>query len=341
MVAHAAPCTHAVRRRQYLRRMQSTFAKGVVESFHLLETAMPLPDLNLLLALDVLLDEGSVAGAARRMNLSAPAMSRTLGRIREALGDPVLVRAGRGLAPTPRALELREQVRDVIEQAHRVFHDGREVDIQTLEHTFSIRANDVFIGSYGGRLREVFRQQAPRCTLRFMPEGDTDDDAMVQGRIDLFISTAGKHAPETKVQNLFTTALLGAAREDHPLFDGDITAERFAACDHIAVSRRGIAHGPIDDELAQMGLARRVAMVIPTFHGAIFAAAASDLVLPQMPSVMLDRIAYMGLPLRMFPLPVSVRTVALVQAWHPRMDNDPAHRWLRRAIKAMCDADAV
>jgi DNA-binding transcriptional LysR family regulator len=90
-----------------------------------------------------------------------------------------------------------------------------------------------------------------------------------------------------------------------------------------------------------MGLARRVAMVIPTFHGAIFAAAASDLVLPQMPNVMLDRIAYMGLPLRMFPLPVSVRTVALVQAWHPRMDNDPAHRWLRRAIKAMCDADAV
>ncbi|KAG1271810.1 hypothetical protein G6F65_012147 [Rhizopus arrhizus] len=233
------------------------------------------------------------------------------------------------------------EVRDVIEQAHRVFNEGREVDIQTLERTFSIRANDVFIGSYGGRLRDVFREHAPGCTLRFMPEGDTDDDAMVQGRIDLYISTAGKHTQETKVQNLFTTALLGAARKDHPLFDGDITAERFAACDHIAVSRRGIAHGPIDDELAQLGLQRRVAMVIPTFHGAIFAAAASDLVLPQMPSVMLDRIAYMGLPLRMFPLPVPVRTVALVQAWHPRMDNDPAHRWLRRAIKSMCDADAV
>lgn len=299
---------------------------------------MPLPDLNLLLALDVLIDECSVAAAARRMNLSAPAMSRTLGRVRVALGDPVLVRAGRGLAPTPRALELREQVRDVIEQAHRVFNAGREVDMATLERTFSVRANDVFIGSYGGRLREVFRQQAPRCMLRFVPEGDTDDDAMVQGRIDLYISTAGKHSPETKVQHLFTTSLLGAAREDHPLFDGDISVERFAACDHIAVSRRGLAHGPIDEELAALGLQRRVAVVIPTFHGAIFAAADSDLVLPQMPSVMLDRITRMGLPLRMFPLPVPVRTVALVQAWHPRMDNDPAHQWLRRAIKGMCDS---
>jgi DNA-binding transcriptional LysR family regulator len=230
---------------------------------------MPLPDLNLLLALDVLIDECSVAAAARRMNLSAPAMSRTLGRVRVALGDPVLVRAGRGLAPTPRALELREQVRDVIEQAHRVFNAGREVDMATLERTFSVRANDVFIGSYGGRLRDVFRQQAPRCMLRFVPEGDTDDDAMVQGRIDLYISTAGKHSPETKVQHLFTTSLLGAAREDHPLFDGDISVERFAACDHIAVSRRGLAHGPIDEELAALGLQRRVAVVIPTFHGAI------------------------------------------------------------------------
>lgn len=119
---------------------------------------MPLPDLNLLLALDVLIDECSVAAAARRMNLSTPAMSRTLGRIRTALGDPVLVRAGRGLAPTPRALQLREQVRDVIEQAHRVFNAGREVDMRVLERTFSVRANDVFVGGFGGRLRELFRQ---------------------------------------------------------------------------------------------------------------------------------------------------------------------------------------
>ncbi|KAG1446826.1 hypothetical protein G6F57_017215 [Rhizopus arrhizus] len=142
--------------------MQSTFTWSVVESLHLLETAMPLPDLNLLLALDILLDEGSVAGAARRMNLSAPAMSRTLARIREAVGDPVLVRSGRGLAPTPRALELRDQVRSVVEQAQTVFSAfSQDVTLGTVTRVFTLRANDVCGGAFGGRLREHLRRYAP------------------------------------------------------------------------------------------------------------------------------------------------------------------------------------
>lgn len=299
-----------------------------------------MPDLNLLLALDVLIEECSVVGAARRMNLSAPAMSRTLGRIREAVGDPVLVRSGRGLAPTPRALQLREQVREVIEQAHLVFNAGRAVDMLTLERTFSIRANDVFIGTYGGRMRELFQTQAPCAVLRFVPEGDGDDDAMQQGRIDLHISTAGRHGADTKVQNLFSTSFLGAARDGHPIFAEEISAERFAAFHHIAVSRRGVSHGPIDEELAALGLGRRVTQIMPTFHSAIFAAADSDLILPQMPSVMLGRLERLGVPLRLFALPIPVRSVVVVQAWHPRLDSDLAHRWLRRSIKAMCDGES-
>ena len=94
---------------------------------------MQIPDLNLLVALNVLLEEGSVVGAARRMNLSAPAMSRTLTRIRDALNDPILVRSGRGLVPTPRALELREQVRGVVELAHGVFTQSQDSDLRLLE----------------------------------------------------------------------------------------------------------------------------------------------------------------------------------------------------------------
>ncbi len=103
---------------------------------------MQLPDMNLLVALDALLDEGSVVGAARRMNLSPAAMSRTLTRIRGAIGDPILVRAGRGLVPTPKALELREQVRDVVEQAALLFRSADSVELGTLRRRFSIRAND-------------------------------------------------------------------------------------------------------------------------------------------------------------------------------------------------------
>src|ERR1700679_723635 len=105
---------------------------------------MTSPDLNLLFALDVLLEEGSVVGAARRMNLSAPAMSRTLARIREAVGDPILVKVGRTMMPTPRALALREQVHGSVEHARQLLQPEREVDLSTLTRQFNLHANDVF-----------------------------------------------------------------------------------------------------------------------------------------------------------------------------------------------------
>lgn len=299
-----------------------------------------MPDLNLLIALDLLIEEGSVVGAARRMDLSAPAMSRTLARIRAAVGDPILVRAGRGLAPTPRALQLREQVRGVLEQAHALFNTGREIDLATLERTFSIRANDVFIAAYRGRLREAFRAQAPKAVLRFVPESDVDDDAMDQGRIDLYISSARQFGADIKLQTLFNTGFVGLAHERHPIFAEEIDPRRFAAFDHIAVSRRGRMHGPIDEVLDTLGLKRRVTLIVPTFHAAIFATADGDVLLPQMPRGMLGATQRLGLPLRTFELPIPLQTVVITQAWHPRLDHDPAHQWLRRTIKALCDADA-
>lgn len=296
---------------------------------------MQLPDMNLLIALDALLEEGSVVGAARRMHLSPAAMSRTLTRIREALGDPVLVRAGRGLVPTPRALAMRAQVRDVVEQAALVFQFRDEVDLRTLERCFNVRANDVFIGSFGGQLFESMRLQAPRTMLRFVPEGEGDDDALREGRIDLYVTSASNLGPEIKVQTLFTTNFVGLAREGHPIFDGEITAERFAAFDQVSVSRRGRARGPIDPALAALGLERRVALITPNFHSAIFSLAGSDLILP-LPEPVLWGMASLGLRMRSFALPILLQPVVVTQAWHPRFDKDSAHRWLRQTLKENC-----
>ena len=297
---------------------------------------MQLPDMNLLVALDALLDEGSVVGAARRMNLSPAAMSRTLTRIREAIGDPILVRAGRGLVPTPKALELREQVRDLVEQAAQLFHSARVVDLGSLRRRFSIRANDFFIGIYGGKLFDTMERQAPHCELRFVPEGDGDDEALREGRIDLSVSNNRPLMPEVKVQNLFSTQFVGLVREDHPLLDEEITAERFAGFSHISMSRRGIARGPIDTALNALGLERRVAVIAPSFHAAMFALPDSDLILP-VPKETLLSVRRLGLKLRSFTLPIPLPTIMLTQAWHPRFDNDPAHRWLRETLKSCCD----
>lgn len=294
-------------------------------------------DLNLLLTLDVLIQEGSVVGAARRLNLSTPAMSRSLARIRDAVGDPVLVRSGRGLAPTPRALELREQVRNVVEQAQAVFTAfSQDINLATLTRVFTLRANDVFVGGYGGRLREHLRRHAPRTVLRFVSEGEEDTDAL-SGDADLYIGSSQKFGADIKVQSLFTTSFCGLARNEHAIFKGDITPQRFAACDHVSVSRRGRSQGPIDLALADMGLARHVSLITPTFHAAIFALADSDLLLPSMPEHLIPGVKRLGLPLRAFPVPVPLAPVTVVQAWPPRLDSDPAHRWLRQTIKQVCD----
>jgi DNA-binding transcriptional LysR family regulator len=300
---------------------------------------MEYPDLNLLLALDVLLEEGSVVGAARRMNLSPPAMSRTLSRIRETLGDPVFVQAGRKLVPTPRALALREQVRTAVEQATQALTPSTEVDLKTQERRFNVRANDVFVGIHSGRLLETMAADMPSAMLRFSPEeDDVDDEALRSGRIDLFISASRKLGPEIRVQPLFTTTFVGAAREDHPIFEDDITPERLVCWGHIGISRRGKSVGPIDTVLETRGLRRHVALVVSTPYAALFALQNSDLLLP-LPEHLARSALAAGLRIRLFDLPVPLETVLLTQAWHPRFQSDPTHQWLRRTIRHLCNDD--
>lgn len=301
---------------------------------------MARPDLNLLLALDALLDEGSVIGAARRMNLSPPAMSRTLGRIREALGDPVFVQVGRKLMPTPKALALREQVRAALEQATQVFEAGAAIDLKSLDRRFNVRATDEFVSVHLGQLLDAMAAEMPRATLRFSPEeDDVDDEALRSGRIDLFISGSRKLGPEIRVQSLFTTTFVGVAREHHPIFDDEITPERLTRWEHINVSRRGKSVAPIDTALEAHGLRRHVALVVSSPYTALFALQDSDLLLP-LPRHLASGALAAGLRIRLFDLPMPLETALLTQAWHPRLEGDPAHQWLRQTIHALCSGEA-
>ncbi|SIT18219.1 LysR family transcriptional regulator [Achromobacter sp. MFA1 R4] len=297
---------------------------------------MPRPDLNLLLALDALLDEGSVIGAARRMHLSAPAMSRTLSRIREALGDPVFVQVGRKLIPTPKALALREQVRVAVEQASQVFASDARIDLKSLDRRFNVRATDEFVSIHLGHLLDAMAREMPRAMLRFSPEeDDLDEEALRSGRIDLFISASRKLGPEIRVQSLFTTTFVGVARANHPIFAEEITPERLTRWEHINVSRRGKAAGPVDAALEAQGLRRHVALVLPNPYTALFALQDSDLLLP-LPRHLASTALSAGLRIRVFDLPTPLETVLLTQAWHPRMERDPAHQWLRQTIHTLC-----
>ncbi|RKN37064.1 LysR family transcriptional regulator [Streptomyces hoynatensis] len=294
-------------------------------------TQLPRLDLNLLIALDALLEEESVTEAARRLHLSSPAMSRTLGRIRKALGDQVLVRSGRVMVPTPRALALRGEVRELLERAQALFRPPAEPDPATLERTFTLLADDALLTAFGMPLLALLGERAPGVTLRLLPEGPENSRALRSTRVDLEIGVPGETAPETRVAPLFTDENIGVARRDHPLFSGEITPGRYAAADHVTASRRGRLHGPIDEALAGLGLRRRVVASLPTHSAALLVAAGSDLVARtgrRLAGPVIERLG-----LRTFEIPLPLPPLPVAQSWHPRFDGDPAHRWLRATVR--------
>jgi DNA-binding transcriptional LysR family regulator len=289
-------------------------------------------DLNLLIALDALLTEGSVIGAAQRMNLSPPAMSRTLGRIRHALGDEILVRAGREMVPTPRALELHSRVRGLIEEVRVVLRPDAGADPSTLVRSFTIRASDYVSGIFGVPLQLIAAREAPQITLRFADQGKEDVSALREGRIDLDIGVLGDIGPEIRIQTLLRDRFVAVMRKGHPLLKGRMTARRFASATHVSASRRGLNRGPIDDALAVQGLSRQVRFVVPGFQAAMLTAAASDIV-AAVPLAVAATAARLGLKIRYVDLPVATPEIAIAQAWHPRFDKDAGHRWLRDAVR--------
>ncbi|MFV8163078.1 LysR family transcriptional regulator [Mycobacterium sp. 134] len=292
----------------------------------------PNLDLNLLLALDALLDERSVGGAAQRLHTSAPAMSRTLARLRRALGDPVLVRAGREMVPTPRALAMQGRVHDIVAQARAVFTPPDVPDLPNLQRTFSIQLGEGLFSTCGPRLLARIHDQAPGVTVRFVGESHEDTHSLRDGSVDIEIGQIRRTEPETLIEHLIDERLVGVVREGHELADKRVTLRRFSDAEHVVFSRRGRLRGPVDDLLAEHGLRRRVVACVPNPAGGLFLIQGSDLV-GMLPAVIGARaIATFGL--RTFEIPLQLPPLVLSMAWHPRFDADGAHRWLRDCVRA-------
>ncbi|GGV18894.1 LysR family transcriptional regulator [Streptomyces spectabilis] len=289
-------------------------------------------DLNLLRALDALLQENSVTRAAERLGTSPAAASRTLARLRRAVGDPLLVRAGQGMVPTPRALELREQVGALLRGCDDVLRPGAGFAARHLQRTFTVQAIDLLQAGLAGPLAERVRTEAPGVDVVFLPESGEGGPALRQGFLDVELGVLAHLDPETRTRQLARLTLVGVARAGHPLFDGPVDARRFAEPCHIGISRLGKRLGPIDAELAKLGLRRRVAVVVPSHTSALLLARDSDLVALTLPGWLPGATEALGL--RTFPVPLPLPPIDLGMAWHPRNDADPGHRWFRDHLAA-------
>jgi DNA-binding transcriptional LysR family regulator len=292
-----------------------------------------MPDLNLLITLDVLLAEGSVARAAKRLQLSPSAMSRALARLRETTGDPLLVRAGRGLVPTPRALALREQVTRLVQEAHVVLRPAQSLDLAQVERTFTLRTSEEFVENFGPALLARIAQEAPGVRLRFVSKTDKDSTLLREGSVDLETGVVDPTAsPEVLTQALFRDRLVGVVRSGHPLSQGEVNAQRFAEGRHVYVSRRGQARGQVDDALQALGLTRQISTIVAGFATAIALARDTDLIA----SVPERYIAHQREGLHSFALPLTLAPFTVAMLWHPRLDADLAHRWLRGCLREVC-----
>jgi DNA-binding transcriptional LysR family regulator len=286
---------------------------------------MESADANLLLALDALFQAGSVTAAARRMNVSPPAMSHTLARLRVAVGDPLFVRAGNRLVPTPRAVAMRERVAGTSTEIRALLRPDLPLDIATLERTFVIRASDAMIVTAGHALDVLVRQEAPRVALHLvgvlLPEvRDADLDIGVQFNI----------APDLRIQTLFREEMVPVVRKDHPLSKRRLPASRLATMEHIAVASQRAKL----EELTKPRRSRKFrppSRIVPSFLAAAALVRASD--------------AYTVIPSRLAELVVDAfglcrlsvtgpkAKVAIAQAWSPRFDNDAGHIWLRSCVR--------
>lgn len=287
-------------------------------------------DLNLLVALDALLAEGGVVAAARRLGLSQPAMSHALNRLRQALNDPLLVRIGPRMEPTPRALRLRDPVRAALRDAEALFaEDGFEP--HTSRRRFAVMMPDLVVNILMPPLVQVLCMEAPLVRLDVVPwHGESLHDSGFARQIDLVATYVGHVLPGFHRQTLYTDRDILVVRRGHPLAESLSTLDGFAAARHVAVIGRGERADPIDLWLEEQDIRRQATLATPSYLQALHVAAETDLVAfvpSRLASGLADRL---GLELIAPPLDPGLDEQFL---YHPtRLHSDLASTWLRGLV---------
>jgi len=295
-------------------------------------------DLNLLVAFDLLMQEQNVSRAAERMFICQSAMSHILQRLRQQLDDPLLVKTPSGMKPTDRALAMIDPVRAVLRDVRRLIGTREEFDPATSVRRFVIAATDYMDVLVIPALVERIAQCAPGVDIHVkrtetpFPEKELENNDL---DVVLGFETVLKPPGQMMVEKLFVDRMTCLVRKNYAKNRGGrLTLDEFISMKHMLISRTGTRIGLVDEWLAEKGLERRIALIVPHFLSAPFIVAKTDMVL-SLP----ERIAkqFIGLaPLRILPIPMDLPAYNLVMVWHPLRKNDPAHRWLREQILAVC-----
>lgn len=282
-----------------------------------------------LVALDALLRLGSVSGAARQLGVTQSAMSHTLARLRRDLDDPLLVRSGRGLVPTARAEHMAPRLREAVSALEAAVAAPAGFDPTVARRGFRIAMPDYGELVLLPQLIARLEKEAPGVDLAIVRAGP---EALDRGEVDLVLQPRRREDDRAglRARALFHEHFVCVLRHGHPLIERGLSVAGFAAARHLLVAPRGTPGGIVDDALAARGLSRRTVVTAPSFLAAPYLVARSDLVLTLAERV--ARVVATGLPLHILPHPLALAPFTTSMIWHERLENDPAHAWLRRVV---------
>jgi DNA-binding transcriptional LysR family regulator len=286
-------------------------------------------DFNLLPVLDAILRTQSVSKAAALVGLSKPAASHALSRVRAQLGDPILVRAGQRWVLTERARAIAVRVRAAVVEAQSVLSAERPFEPKSLRREFRIHATDHMLSLLGLQLGHAVTELAPQVSLRFLPLED-DEAAALRGHIDLALGVFHGLPPELRTQTLFDDRYACVVRNGHSTVRGKISLEQYLALRHVVIAPHGASAHLVDTALSDHKLVRRAVRWVPYYTSALEFVSASDCI-----ATMSERLARhhaTRFELQVLTPPFELPTCAGAQVWHPRLEAEPAHIWLRQLV---------
>jgi DNA-binding transcriptional LysR family regulator len=293
-------------------------------------------DLNLLLILKELIQEKNTVKVGQKLGLSQPAVSHALKRLRDVFGDPLMVRASRGLVPTRRAMELEGPINNFIKSVESLLSDSDKFDPLKSKITFRIATTDYMEQLILPGLLAVIEKEAPGCTVITRPtHGSLPKSELEEGTIDLAIAGFYGELPENFYkQNVIQDDFICVARKGHELFKGKMTLKKYASAQHVLISMDGDMKSKSQTILRKNGLEQKFTAGVSGFTSTGWIVTTTDLLLT-CPRKLANSFKK-HLPVETKELPFELDKISIVQVWHERHQRDGAHTWFRGIVKKVC-----
>jgi DNA-binding transcriptional LysR family regulator len=287
-------------------------------------------DLNLLVVFTALAEERNVTRAASRLLLSQPAVSRALQRLREMFHDDLLIRSPSGYEPTPKGKRLLQELSTMLPRLDRLL-SGEDFDPQVEEATFRVAVTDHASHVLCPLICRSVLPAAAKVSIEFVPFGGPTFDAIEKGRLDLMLNADDGYLPPHFASEMIFDDSFSCVASKESKYPGVLTLKRYMAAQHVGVGIWGELQTLPDKRLAGIGEKRRCPIWVPYFTAAVRCVPGTHL-LATVPS-RIARLESTNLSLRILKPPEVLGRFNYLMAWHPHVNTDAAHIWLRHAIR--------